>query len=670
MVDLNGPAWATPHKWKWRQSKVGWRQMSVSSPGGIVSVLISGLLLFIAAWQRFNTPPTNKSGTTFILFYVGMLFYFAMLVAVWFGVMALLASGGAALFKMAITPENKNILPLAAAFVVGIAAYSNYEFIKALDEIARQFCVRLASIPLLAQQLGHELSRRASFIVVNESLKSKITEVVLDNIGSNALNFANDGSLSSRFTRAIALYWLFIEPHNNKTSPQFPAGSSGQSSYTKIMDLAENAVSQVNSHYQTLMEVGAAYFTTARPIRQVEETLQRTTQQTADGVCGLIARFVLLQEKTFTQRRSRLTSMGFDHYDEMPMFDVTRWALSMLVISIITLAAVALTPRSSPIGTGEAIVRVVVFAIQMGISIAAATVVAQRFMRRSKSTRSFFLIVELTAACLIVLTMSSIVRIGGLLVSRTLVQSGDGSFDHILGDFVDRSPALMYPVINTISIALLYSYLTELNWRRSTLAITVAFFNGLAFVGTALVVTALLPNTLLRGTNVSVETARLIIVLNSGLIGLSVGAMVVAMFKKPNPLVQVEAASKVLASDRIQTAPSWDTLPKKGEWADKALGGYSHANEEELEGSYICFRPMFTKPELINAYLLRIRWDKDQSCLIFEEERRADSAFVNRGKIYLPPGKPFINLVTVEKGDVRLITVCRPDAGGWRGDWL
>jgi hypothetical protein len=594
-----------------------------------------------------------------------MLFYFCMLVAVWFGVMALLASGGAALFKLEITPESKNILPLAAAFIVGIAAFSNYEFIKSLDETARQLCVRLASIPLLAEQLGHELSRRASFRVVNEDLRLKISEVVLDNIGPDALNFANDGSLSSRFTRAIALYWLFVDPHNNKTPPLFPIGSSGRSGYTKIMNLGESVVSQVNDHYQTLMEVGAAYFTTAKPLRQVEETLRRATQQTADGVCGLIARFVLLQEKTFTQRRNRLTSLGFDHYDEMPMFDVTRWALSMLVISMITLAAVALTPRSSPIGTGEAVVRVVVFAIQIGISLAAATVVAQRFVRRSASRRSVLLVVELTVACLIVLTISSIVRIGGFLVSTTLAQSDGGSFDHILSDFVDRAPALLYPVINTISITLLCSYLLELKWRRSVLAITGAVCNGLAFVGIALVVSALLPNTLLRGVNVTMETARLIIVLNSGLIGLSVGAMVIAMFKRTIPLVQVDASSKVVDSDRMQTAPSWNTLPKQGEWADKALGGYSRGNEEEeLEGSCVCFRPMFAKPELINAYLLSIRWDKDQSCLIFEEERRADSAFVHRGKIYLPPGKPFMNLVTVEKGDVRLITVCRPDAGG------
>jgi hypothetical protein len=73
---------------------------------------------------------------------------------------------------------------------------------------------------------------------------------------------------------------------------------------------------------------------------------------------------------------------------------------------------------------------------------------------------------------------------------------------------------------------------------------------------------------------------------------------------------------------------------------------------------------MFTKPEFINAYLVKIRWDAKQSCLTFEETDRADSAHIQQGKVYIPFGKPFMNLVTNERGDVRLIMVSRPDSQG------
>jgi hypothetical protein len=81
---------------------------------------------------------------------------------------------------------------------------------------------------------------------------------------------------------------------------------------------------------------------------------------------------------------------------------------------------------------------------------------------------------------------------------------------------------------------------------------------------------------------------------------------------------------------------------------------------EELEGCYVCFRPGFTAADHINAYLVVIRWDEAESCLVFEEQGRADASHTQKGRIYIPDGCPFLNLVTNEKGAIRLITVSRP----------
>jgi hypothetical protein len=37
--------------------------------------VISGFFLLLVAWVRFSQPPTNRAGTTFLLFYSGVLFY-------------------------------------------------------------------------------------------------------------------------------------------------------------------------------------------------------------------------------------------------------------------------------------------------------------------------------------------------------------------------------------------------------------------------------------------------------------------------------------------------------------------------------------------------------------------------------------------------------------------
>lgn len=68
------------------------------------------------------------------------------------------------------------------------------------------------------------------------------------------------------------------------------------------------------------------------------------------------------------------------------------------------------------------------------------------------------------------------------------------------------------------------------------------------------------------------------------------------------------------------------------------LGGYSRLNAEELEGCYICFRPGFSVPNLITAYVVVIRWDEAKSCLMFEEQGRADAAHTQRGRVYIPDG--------------------------------
>jgi hypothetical protein len=101
--------------------------------------------------------------------------------------------------------------------------------------------------------------------------------------------------------------------------------------------------------------------------------------------------------------------------------------------------------------------------------------------------------------------------------------------------------------------------------------------------------------------------------------------------------------------------------------AARDLGGYFHPNVEGLEGRYVCFRPTFTNAEVISAYIVDIRWDEKRSCLVFEEQSRPDSLHTQQGLVYVPDGKPFMSLVTIDKGSVRLLMVARPDSDLARG---
>src|SRR5207248_9977163 len=46
--------------------------------------LMPAPVLIAIAWVRFNSPPTNRSGTTFLMFSVGLMLYCLLIEVLWF----------------------------------------------------------------------------------------------------------------------------------------------------------------------------------------------------------------------------------------------------------------------------------------------------------------------------------------------------------------------------------------------------------------------------------------------------------------------------------------------------------------------------------------------------------------------------------------------------------
>ncbi|XUJ33921.1 hypothetical protein ACQ5SK_41930 [Bradyrhizobium japonicum] len=99
--------------------------------------------------------------------------------------------------------------PIVAVLIIVVA--SQFRQVARIDRAARAFCVRLAAIPREADRLAFELAQTTGF-VPRDDLRSKVTKIVSENIGPQALSFSRDGTLPDRFTRAIGLYNLFVGP--------------------------------------------------------------------------------------------------------------------------------------------------------------------------------------------------------------------------------------------------------------------------------------------------------------------------------------------------------------------------------------------------------------------------------------------------------------------------
>src|SRR5262249_3641161 len=296
--------------------------------------------LAVVAWHRFNTPPTNRSGTTFALFYFGLVCYYFLIISLWVLVIVVLSQStirfDAIIQRLSnVNPQTQAELaqynPLISALIIAVA--SQFRRVLEIDTEARSFCVRLAGIPLEADRLALELAKSADFEPQTEELRSRVSEIISRNIGPQALSFSGD-DVEARFTRAVALYWLFIGPKNNvrKDLLPFARNSHSRSAYVTITQHEDaTTVAPAESRYEEMINAALTYFTAPNRTKQLSDILIKNITEVTNLVCGLIARFVLYCDRTRSGRRHRLLSMGFTGNHPLARFGLDQWATTILV---------------------------------------------------------------------------------------------------------------------------------------------------------------------------------------------------------------------------------------------------------------------------------------------------------------------------------------------------
>jgi hypothetical protein len=641
--------------------------------------IIPSVLLLVVAWTRFNSPPTNRSGTTFVLFFFGVLFYYALIVALWLLVIISLSQGSIGFdlvgkFLTKASPEAQEELsqyaPIVAALIIVVA--SQFHQVSRIDTAARAFCVKLAAIPREADRLALELAQSTAFEPRDE-LRSRVSEII-SSINAQAIKFESDGSLASRFTRAVGLYWLFVGSRNDGRLP-FPMTAYSKSAYAGIMQLSEPVTARADARYDEMIQTGAAFFTATQPPRELKEVLNSRIREVSGLICGLIARYVLCCELTQSGRLQRLAGMGFDASHAFPRFGRDQWVMTIFAVILLGIIMMAIMPGTLPLPIGTILGITTAFGVSIGFAVIGAIVVAQRFIERHEGEPlPFPPLAELTVAALIVAGLTIALRIAILLVPA-LIDGGSAVLDNVVTQFVDRLPGVITPAFGTISLGVLCSYLGPLNWRRGRIIALGALGNGLAFALSGLLVGSLIDTKVLEQFYRAPEHAIPLIAAYTGIIGAVVGGIVLAVFNR-SERVRKEVTARVAGASAGVREPS--TPPpvidfhapalQSPSGAAQHLGSYKHADVKQLEGLYVCFRPAFTSAEVINAYLINVHWDEASSCLMFEEQGRIDAGHSQKGSVYIPEGQPFMSLVTVERGAIRMIIVVQPkDAEPGRG---
>jgi hypothetical protein len=156
--------------------------------------IISAPVLFAVAWVRFNQPPTNRSGTTLVLFSIGLTLYCLLVAVLWLMLITAVGQGvGIGFEKLSLALGRANPraqvefaehAPLVAALL--IVAATQVPWVQEIDDKARTFCIELAAIPREADRLALELAQLAEFRPRTERLREKISEVINEAIGAAA----------------------------------------------------------------------------------------------------------------------------------------------------------------------------------------------------------------------------------------------------------------------------------------------------------------------------------------------------------------------------------------------------------------------------------------------------------------------------------------------------
>jgi DNA-binding Xre family transcriptional regulator len=101
-----------------------------------------------------------------------------------------------------------------------------------------------------------------------------------------------------------------------------------------------------------------------------------------------------------------------------------------------------------------------------------------------------------------------------------------------------------------------------------------------------------------------------------------------------------------------------------GDIAPVYMGAYTRVGVDHFIGAYLTLRPHFTDPSCIMAYRTEIQWDPAWPSLIFQETDRPDSGYAHRGRVYIPASAPYIHLVSLTKGAMRMVILSQPDRDG------
>lgn len=261
--------------------------------------IFGGLMVFIYAKQRFNTPTNKKSLTTRVRYnfatfsYVFSLEFLFLLLGGMFAdslsIIKWISSGGGEL------PQGVQKLPgpLLSALLL-TTLLPNIKLLAVFDKWLRESFQTMGNIPWEAIRLRAQI--RQSAFEVPEQYKQKVMENLPENFQSF---YTEETELKEEWEKITSLYVQIIDWNS---VPK----------YNHFVQLSAKEYNSVIETHKELKQKISQYFTeTSIKCEQCKKIIKNEIENLHRDICNFIAKGILRYEMTRSLRERRLREMGF-----------------------------------------------------------------------------------------------------------------------------------------------------------------------------------------------------------------------------------------------------------------------------------------------------------------------------------------------------------------------
>lgn len=293
----------------------------------MVTMTLGAVLVAVFTYQRFNTPPTNRSTTTALRYHTGAALYTLAALAVYATIVSFQGNHARSLdglFEKLGWTELSD--PLVAA--VMLTLLPSTPWLSVADSWVRERIQRMATIPYEVRRLTSALQRGP--IEIPEDLRTEVrTELLNQGFAEADIRFDGGASLEGRWTRVAALMLRLREwSAMPRYAGFFDNFSDEWTSLDRQSRLLTTSARSCFDHQRTLPAKSAEAAKIAHGMRQI---VAEQVDDLFERACSFVSRGVLGCQLTQGARTQQLAQLGF-YAEYRPVLTLDQMTVLFLLV--------------------------------------------------------------------------------------------------------------------------------------------------------------------------------------------------------------------------------------------------------------------------------------------------------------------------------------------------